>query len=160
LRAAGPEWYTVAWTVPKPALNPMLWIKAFHIVFVVAWFAGLFYLPRLFVYHADTEDSAGRARFCIMERRLYVMMTVGAIGTLFTGAALAVGWWRPLPTWLLLKLVLVAALAAYHAACRHHVAAFAAGRNTWSSRRFRVFNEVPTLLLIGSVLLVVLKPAV
>jgi putative membrane protein len=136
----------------------MLWIKALHIVFVVAWFAGLFYLPRLFVYHADTNDAAGHARFCTMERRLLAMTTVGAGGALGFGLWLALGWWWPFPAWLHAKLALVAGLVAFHVACWRHANAFAAGRNRRSSRWFRIFNELPTLLLVGVVLLAVLKP--
>jgi putative membrane protein len=136
----------------------MLWIKALHIFFVVAWFAGLFYLPRLFVYHADTCDAPGHARFCLMERRLFAMTVAGAVGTLGFGAWLMAGWWWPPPGWLHAKLALVAALVGYQFACWRHLRAFAAGRNARSARWFRVFNEIPTLLLLGAVLLAVLKP--
>jgi protoporphyrinogen IX oxidase len=137
----------------------MLWWKAIHIVFVIAWFAGLFYLPRLFVYHADTHDAPGDERFKVMERRLFILMTIAALGTLVSGAWLAFSWWRPFPLWLHAKLALVAALLVYHALCWRHLRAFAAGSNASSSTYYRVFNEVPTLLLIASVLLVVLKPS-
>ena len=137
----------------------MLWWKAWHILSVVAWFAGLFYLPRLFVYHADTADAPGQARFVLMERRLFALMTIGAVASLTTGAWLALAWWRPLPTWLQAKLGLVALLVAYHLLCWRHLQAFAAGRNPHGSAYFRAFNEVPTLILICAVLLVVLKPA-
>ena len=136
----------------------MLWWKAFHIIFVVAWFAGLFYLPRLFVYHASTSDAPGDERFKTMERRLFIMMTIGAVGSLFTGLWAALSWWRPFPFWLHAKLVLVALLLAYHALCWRHLRAFASGSNPRSSTYFRVFNEIPTLILIAAVLLVVLKP--
>lgn len=136
----------------------MLWWKAIHIMFVIAWFAGLFYLPRLFVYHAGTSDAAGDARFKLMERRLFVMMTIGGAGSVASGAVLAFSWWRPFPVWLLAKLALVGALLVFHALCWMHLHAFAAGHNRRSSGYFRAFNELPTLLLIGLVLLVVLKP--
>ena len=106
----------------------MLWLKAFHIVFVVTWFAGLFYLPRLFVYHVTTADADGRLRFEVMERRLYVIMTIGAAGTLLFGIALIVAapvylaFW-----WLRVKLVLVAALIGYHLWCRRLMRQLASG---------------------------------
>ena len=137
----------------------MLWLKALHIASVVAWFAGLFYLPRLFVYHADTHDDAGHARFVTMERRLFAMMSVGGVSTLISGLWLAFGWWTPLPGWLQLKLVLVAALVAHHALCWRYLRAFAARRDRHTPRFYRIFNELPTLVLLGAVLLVVLKPA-
>jgi putative membrane protein len=136
----------------------MLWIKAFHIVFVVAWFAGLFYLPRLFVYHADASDPVGVARFKVMERRLLVMTHLGALGTLGCGSWLMFSWWWPAPLWLQVKLGLVGLLLAYHAWCWRLVLAFAADRNLHSSRWFRWFNEVPTVLLVATVLLVELQP--
>ncbi len=137
----------------------MLWLKAFHVVAVVAWFAGLFYLPRLFVYHADTRDPLGHERFVVMERRLFILMTIAATAVAATGFGLALSWWRPFPPWLWWKLALVGALLVHHALCWTHARDFAAGTNRRGSRYFRVFNEVPTLLLIGIVLLVVLKPA-
>lgn len=137
----------------------MLWWKAFHIMFVVAWFAGLFYLPRLFVYHAVTHDAPSDERFKLMEQRLFILMTVAAMGSVASGLWLALSWWRPFPLWLHAKLALVAVLLVYHVLCWHYLRAFAAHRNTRSSTYFRVFNEVPTLILITTVLLVVLKPS-
>ena len=136
----------------------MLWWKAFHIMFVIAWFAGLFYLPRLFVYHATTSDAPGDERFKVMERRLFILMTIAAVGSMVSGLWLALSWWRPFPIWLHAKLALVALLLGYHLLCWRHLQAFAAGRNARSSRYFRAFNEVPTLILIATVLLVVMKP--
>ena len=138
----------------------MLWIKAWHVIFMVTWFAGLFYLPRLFVYHAAAGDAAGRERFVIMERRLFALMTIGAVLTISFGAwlaaiepaLLAAGWLRA-------KLALVAALVAYHAWTWRLLRAFAAGRNSHGPRWYRWFNEIPSLLLVGIVLLAVLKPA-
>lgn len=138
----------------------MLWVKAFHIVFMVSWFAGLFYLPRLFVYHADTGDDASHRRFCVMERRLAAIMTVGGALTIAFGLWLLFGWWWPLPpghTWLTIKLVLVAVLVGYHAWCYVLIARFAAGRNTRSAAWYRWFNEVPGVLLVAIVLLAVLQ---
>jgi putative membrane protein len=95
----------------------MLWVKALHIFFVISWFAGLFYLPRLFVYHADTRDAPGHERFVTMERRLFMMMSIGAIGTVVFGVWLMLGWWWPAPAWLHAKLGLVALLLVYHMLC-------------------------------------------
>lgn len=139
----------------------MAWIKAFHLVFMVTWFAGLFYLPRLFVYHAGCTDEPGHARFCTMERRLGVMTTIGGVLTFLSGLWLLFGWWWPVPSgngWLYAKLVLVVALAGYHAWCLALVRDFRERRNRHSARWFRWFNEVPSLLLVAIVLLAVLKP--
>lgn len=139
----------------------MLWVKALHLIFMVTWFAGLFYLPRLFVYHADCEDDAGRRRFCVMERRLAMLMNLGGALTLLFGFWLLFAWWWPIPPghgWLHLKLALVALLAAYHVWCLVLVSRFRDGRNTQSSAWYRWFNEVPSVLLVAIVLLAVLKP--
>jgi putative membrane protein len=137
----------------------MLWLKAFHIVFVVTWFAGLFYLPRLFVYHASAHDSAGIERFKVMERRLFAMMTIGALLAAAFGAAMVVLAPAFLKMgWLHAKLTLVAALIAYHLWCYRLMIAFREGRNEHSERWYRGFNEAPTLLLIAIVILVVVKP--
>jgi putative membrane protein len=137
----------------------MLWLKAFHVVAMVTWFAGLFYLPRLFVYHADATDAVSLERFVIMERRLFAIMTIGAAATLAFGAAMIVA----LPAyltmhWLHAKLALVALLIAYHFYCYELLRDFAAARNSHSSKWYRGFNEVPSLLLIGIVVLAVAKP--
>ena len=137
----------------------MLWLKAFHIVFVVTWFAGLFYLPRLYVYHASAQDSVSIDRFKIMERRLFTMMTIGAtLATLF-----GVGMVVMAPSylqfgWLHTKLTLVAALIAYHIWCYRLLVAFRDDRNQHSEKWYRAFNEVPSLFLIAIVILVVVKP--
>jgi putative membrane protein len=136
----------------------MLWIKALHIVFMVTWFAGLFYLPRLFVYHVDAQDETGRARFAVMERRLFLIMSIGAIATLLLGLTLLVRWWWPAPLWLQIKLGLVALLTLYHLYCYRLMLDFRLGRPLKSARFYRLFNEVPALMLIGIVLLAVLKP--
>ena len=137
----------------------MLWLKAFHIIAMVTWFAGLFYLPRLFVYHADTRDALSSERFCIMERRLFAIMTVGAVATLAFGAALlaAAPGYLVMP-WLHAKLALVALLIGYHGYCYRLNRAFAQGRNVHTGKWYRVFNEIPSLLLIGIVVLAVVKP--
>jgi protoporphyrinogen IX oxidase len=139
----------------------MLWLKALHIVFMVTWFAGLFYLPRLFVYHADCGDEPGYGRLCTMETRLFAIMTLGGALTLVFGTWLLVGYWLdalPDAGWLQLKLVLVALLAGYHGWCWAYVRAFRARRNTRSARWFRWFNEIPGVLLVAIVLLAVVKP--
>jgi protoporphyrinogen IX oxidase len=136
----------------------MLWVKALHLFFVISWFAGLFYLPRLFVYHADTRDEQGHARFVVMERRLFMMMSIGAIGAVLFGAWLMLGWWWPAPLWLHAKLGFVALLLIYHMLCYKLMVDFRDGRNSRSARFYRVFNEFPALLLVAILLLVVVKP--
>jgi len=136
----------------------MLWIKALHIFFVVSWFAGLFYLPRLFVYHASTTDRPGHERFVIMERRLFMMMSIGCIGSVVFGLTLMFGWWWPAPLWLQAKLGAVALLILYHMACYGLMRDFRAGLNRRSPRFYRLFNEVPALFLLAVLLLVELKP--
>ena len=137
----------------------MLWVKALHLVFMVTWFAGLFYLPRLFVYHAMAQDRVSIERFKVMERKLYWgIMTPGAALTIALGLWLWLGWWRGAAGWLHAKLVLVALLVAYHLWCGRLLRAFAEDRNTRSHVWLRWFNEVPVLFLFAIVLLVVLKP--
>lgn len=141
----------------------LLWLKALHIVFVVAWFAGLFYLPRLFVYHVDARDAVSHERFVVMERRLLAITHIGGALALAFGIALLLAWQDAAPGyakqgWLHAKLTLVALLVAYHAACVRIAGAFARNANTRSARWFRIFNEVPALLLVGIVVLVVVKP--
>ena len=136
----------------------MLWVKALHIVFMVTWFAGLFYLPRLFVYHAKSTDSVSLERFKAMERKLYyAIMAPGAVLTLGSGLWLWLGWGFG-GGWLHAKLVLVAGLVAYHFWCGKLLADFRAGRNTRSHVWFRWFNEVPVAFLFAIVILVVVKP--
>lgn len=135
----------------------MLWVKSFHIVFVVAWFAGLFYLPRLFVNHAMAETSAEAERLALMERKLYRFMTPLA------WLALCLGLWLWLGFdfaggWLHTKLLLVTFLVGYHLYCGRILRAFAAGQNTRSHVFYRWFNEAPVLLLLAIVILVVVKP--
>jgi len=126
---------------------------------MVTWFAGLFYLPRLFVYHVDAQDSTGAERFRIMERRLFAIMTIGAALTVVFGVAmLAVAPTYLIMGWLRAKLLLVAVLVGYHLYCYKFTRDFARGRNTRTSRWYRLFNEVPSLLLIGIVILAVVKP--
>ena len=137
----------------------MLWLKAFHIIFVVTWFAGLFYLPRLFVYHVVATDIVGLERFVVMERRLYAIMTLGAALAVVFGVSMIVAAPAYLQMgWLHVKLLLVAALIAYHVWCRILMTALHEGRNRHSQRWYRLFNEAPALLLIAIVLLAVVKP--
>jgi len=138
----------------------MLWLKAFHIVFVVTWFAGLFYLPRLFVYHVATSDRAGLERFVVMERRLYFIMSIGALGTVLLGAAMVLAAPSYLAArWMHLKLPLVVALVGYHAWCYRLLLRLRSGAAPAPSQRWlRIFNEVPALLLIAIVILAVVKP--
>lgn len=137
----------------------MLWVKALHIVFMVTWFAGLFYLPRLFVYHAAAQDPPSIERFKLMERRLFWgIMTPGGVLTLAFGLWLWLGWFRGAGAWLHAKLVLVALLVLYHAWCWRLLSHFAADRNRKSARWYRWFNEIPTLVLFATVILVVVKP--
>jgi len=138
----------------------MLWLKALHVVFVVTWFAGLFYLPRLFVYHKAASDAPGIERFILMERRLFSIMSIGAVLAAVFGLAmiLAAPGYLSEP-WLQVKLCLVALLVGYHLWCYRITAALALRRDTHSPRWFRWFNEVPSLLLLAIVILAVVKPA-
>lgn len=137
----------------------MIWLKAFHVIAVVTWFAGLFYLPRLFVYHADAKDPVGSERFKLMERRLLSIMTVGAAASLAFGVAMLVGSPAYLSMrWLQVKLALVLLVLVYHFACFRFVGDFAADRNARSGRWYRAFNEIPSVLLVGIVILAVVKP--
>lgn len=137
-----------------------LWIKALHIVAIVCWFAGLFYLPRLFVYHASAQDSASHERFCIMERKLYKgIMLPSMIATLVFGIWLIYlnpGWMQQ--GWLHAKLALVFLLIGYHHMCGAQLKRFARGENTRSHKFYRWFNEVPVVFLLLIVILVVVKP--
>ena len=136
----------------------MPWVKAFHIVFMVTWFAGLFYLPRLFVYHSMSEDAARVERFKVMERKLYYgIMTPGAVLTVATGLALWLHYGIA-GAWLHAKLALVGGLVVYHLWCGALVKAFRDDRNTHGHVWYRWFNEVPVLFLVAIVVLVVVKP--
>jgi len=136
----------------------MLWIKSLHIIFVVTWFAGLFYLPRLFVYHSSATDKEGRERFKIMERKLfYGIMTPGGILTILFGLWLWLGYGIT-GTWLHAKLALVAVLILYHIYCGKLMLDFKHDRNTHGHVFYRWLNEFPTLILVAGVILVVVKP--
>ncbi len=139
----------------------MLWITAFHVIAMVCWMAGLFYLPRLFVYHAMAEDEAAKATFRTMERKLYRgIATPSAIATAAFGLIAAWGAWEVIATsaWFWAKMALVLALYAYHGICGRMLRTFAEDANTHSHRFYRWFNEAPILLLIPIVILVVVKP--
>ena len=138
----------------------MLWIKAFHIIAIVCWFAALFYLPRLFVYHAMSEDQVSRERFEIMERKL-----LRGIATPSMIASLVFGFWLYyyVPAyftmgWMHAKLTLVFLTMGYHHMCARYMKQLANGTSTHSHRFFRIFNEVPVVFLVGIVILVVVKP--
>ena len=136
----------------------MLWIKAWHLIFMVTWFAGLFYLPRLFVYHAMAEDAVSRERFKIMERKLfYGIMTPGAILTIAFGIWLWLGYGIT-GGWLMAKLLLVVGLVIYHLYCGVLLTEFKHDRNQHSHVYYRWFNEVPVIALVAIILLVELKP--
>lgn len=135
----------------------MLWVKAFHIIFIITWFAALFYLPRLFVYHAMSEDNLSDERFKLMERKLYNgIMTPSAIATLIFGFwLLSYGFWG---NWMIVKLMLVAATLAYHGWCGYTIKIFRENRNTHGHRYYRIMNELPVFTMIPIVILVVVKP--
>jgi putative membrane protein len=136
----------------------MLWIKAFHIIFIVTWFAGLFYLPRLFVYHTMSEDKISIDRFKTMEKKLfYGIMTPSAVLTLGTGIAL----WQGVGfagNWLNAKLALVGSLVVYHIWCGKLLLDFKNDKNKHSHVFYRLFNEFPAVILVLVVILVVTKP--
>ena len=136
----------------------MLWVKAFHIVFMVSWFAGLFYLPRLFVYHASASDDPSRERFKVMERKLYRgIMTPSMVLTIVFGTWLWVGYGFS-GGWLHAKLALVGVLMAYHFWMGKLVRDFARGENRRTHVFYRWINEIPLVLLVAIVVLVVVKP--
>lgn len=140
----------------------MLWIKAFHIIFLTTWFAGLFYLPRLFVYHAMATDSLSRERFCVMERKLFWgIMTPGGVLSLIFGLIMLEQYaWTAYKNsgWLHAKLFGVVCLIVYHVFCGKLVLDFKRETNRRGHVWFRFFNEIPVLFLVAIVILVVVKP--
>ena len=139
----------------------MLWIKSFHIIFMVTWFAGLFYLPRLFVYHALAEDEISNQRFKIMERKLFFgIMTPGAILTIGFGAWMLMKNWDAymIGYWMHIKLGLVWLLVFYHIWCGFILKTFRDDKNTRSHVWYRWFNEAPVLALVAIVILAIVKP--
>ncbi len=140
----------------------MLWLKALHLIFMVTWFAGLFYLPRLFVYHAMSDDETSLQRFCLMERKLlWGIATPGGVLTLIFGFWLLA--YRPdllSVGWMQLKLALIGVLVGYHAWCIVLQRRFARGDNRYGHVWYRWFNEAPVLVLAAVILLAVLRPEV
>jgi protoporphyrinogen IX oxidase len=139
----------------------LLWLKAFHVISVVCWFAGLFYLPRLFVYHAMTKSEAVSDQLKVMEHRLYYYITwPAALCTAFFG------FWMLFSNhayyshqlWLHIKLILVLTLAIYHLLCGYYLKKFRANQNTHTDKFYRIFNEYPTLILIIVVILSIVQP--
>ena len=140
-------------------LSFQLWFKALHIAFMVTWFAGLFYLPRLLIYHAEAIDPLSRQRFTLMERRLFVIMTIGAIMTMVFGILLfAINPSLLSQTWFQLKLVFLTAMVIYHWHCRQWIISLESTTETQESRKLRWFNEIPVIFLLAITLLAVLKP--
>ena len=139
----------------------MLWLKAFHIIAMVAWFAGLFYLPRLMVYHSEASDVLSIERFKVMEHRLYYYITwPAALLTTVLGIWLLTLTWQFYlkQAWMHAKLFCVILLWIYHLYCGHLLKQFKHAKNKHSSRFYRILNELPTVLLMGIVILVVVKP--
>jgi putative membrane protein len=142
----------------------VLWLKAFHIIFVVTWFAGLFYLPRLFIYHVEADEPAVRERLKVMERRLMGITHIGGALAVAFGLALMAWWLAHAPGYLMhgwwfhAKLGLVALLVIYHVMLARMVRQARRDALGWSSRALRIFNEIPSLLLVVIVILVVVKP--
>lgn len=143
------------------SMHPLPWLVALHLVFMVTWFAGLFYLPRLFVYHAMAEDTAGRERFKVMERKLLLITHIGMGLTWIFGLAMLFTYaWQAYSQqgWLHAKLLLVILLTAYTIWCSRIVKTFRADANTRNHKWYRWFNEIPAVLLVAIILLAVLRP--
>ena len=143
------------------ALDHFLWIKAIHLIAVICWFAGIFYLPRLFVYHTMAEDQTSKDRFKIMERKLYRgIMNPSMIITIVLGLWMFMANMEAYKGsgWMHAKLTLVFLLVGYHHMCLAYMKKFAADANTKSDKFFRIFNEVPVFLLVAIVILVIVRP--
>nr|WP_136251452.1 CopD family protein [Ningiella ruwaisensis] len=139
----------------------ILWLKAFHVFFMIAWMAGIFYLPRLFVYHAETREKSVSEQFKVMERRLWLFITPFALLTLVLGVAIIYIYgldWLRASGWLHAKLTIVTLFYIYHMYLWHLVNVFAKDANTHSPRFYRFLNEVPVLALLAIVVLAILKP--
>lgn len=140
----------------------MLWLKSFHVIFMVSWFAALFYLPRLFVYHCELrpDDAESHARFGVMERKLYGIGLIAMIGTWLFAIALLVGnpGYFQGGGWLHAKIALALALSGYYGWLKGVIRTFAAQQNRRSHKFYRLINEVPALLLVAMVILVIVKP--
>lgn len=142
-------------------INNILWLKAFHVIFMVAWFAGIFYLPRLFVNHAETKSTEVAEQLKGMERRLLYFVTPFALFTLLLGVAIicAYGYaWFVAAKWLHIKLTLVIVLYIYHGYCFKLVKTFSQNKNTRSGKFYRIFNEIPVLILFAVIILAYVKP--
>jgi len=139
----------------------ILWLKAFHVFFMIAWMAGIFYLPRLFVYHAETKEQLVRDQFKVMERRLWLFITPFAVLTLILGLIIMYVYgssWLAASGWLHAKLAIVALFYVYHFYLWHLVKVFAKDENTYSPLFYRFLNEAPVLALLAIVILAILKP--
>jgi len=142
-------------------LSNVLWLKAFHVIFMVAWFAGIFYLPRLFVNHAETQSKEVSEQLKGMERRLLLFVTPFALFTLILGVAIIMAYgsaWFVAATWLHIKLTLVIILFIYHGYCFKLLKTFQQDKNTRSGKFYRIFNEVPVLILFAVIILAYIKP--
>lgn len=142
-------------------MTTILWLKALHVIFMVAWFAGIFYLPRLFVNHAETDNYAVAEHLKGMERRLLYFITPFALLTLIFGIALISqlgAEWFKVSQWLHIKLTLVIILALYHAYCFKLLNTFKHDKNTRSGKFYRIFNEVPVIILFMIIILAYVKP--
>lgn len=138
--------------------NWYLWLKAMHIAFMVTWFAGLFYLPRLFIYHSEASEEADRRRFTVMERRLFIIMTIGAGLTTLFGLLLV--WINPAllsQAWFQIKLVFLVGLFIYHLRCLRWIGVLASGNLPADTKWLRWFNELPVIFLLGIISLAVVK---
>ena len=138
-----------------------LWLKTFHLIGLICWFAGIFYLPRLFVYHASATDETSKERFKVMESKLYrVIMNPSMLVTLVFGIWMLIESWQAFSdqAWIWLKITLVVLLVGYHHYCLKIIKAFADDREIHSERFYRFFNEMPVLALIAIVILAVIKP--
>jgi putative membrane protein len=138
-----------------------LWLKTFHLIGLICWFAGIFYLPRLFVYHSGAIDEPSKQRFKVMESKLYrFIMNPSMIVTLVFGFWMLIESWQAFSGqfWIWLKLTLVILLVGYHHYCLKIIKAFADDRELHSERFYRIFNEMPVLALIAIVILAVIKP--
>ncbi len=135
-----------------------LWLKAFHVAFMVTWVAGLFYLPRLFIYHQMANDALSRDRFIVMERRLFAIMTLGAIVTSLLGfGMLAINTALLSLTWFQIKLVLLAGLVIYHYRCYLWMQRLKTAEPSQDTKWLRWFNEIPVIFLLGIIVLAVTK---
>ena len=136
-----------------------LWLKGLHIAFMVTWFAGLFYLPRLFIYHSEAADAPSRERFSVMEFRLFVIMTIGAILTTIAGLImLSINHTLLEARWFQVKLLLLAGLAVFHYRCYRRIVMLRNVQQTEATKWLRWFNEIPVIFLLGMILLAVIKP--